>query len=335
MSDWTDGDWTDSHAQLHGLLRSRPLLPADSRILIAVSGGQDSLCLAKLLSDLQPKWRWQLAIVHCDHRWRPDSAANAAHVQQLARQWQLPSFCTAAAEHLSSEAAARAWRYQVFATLAQQQQFTHVVTGHTATDRAETVLYNLLRGSGLAGLQSLTWQRPLSQAAEVQLIRPLLGFTRAQTGHFCQLQQLPVWEDATNRDLSYRRNRIRHELMPYLRSHFNPQVESALAQTAEIFSAEQNYLDAQTEQLYQAIVQLEAASKTWCISRTQFRAAPLALRRRLARRVLLAALPQVPQFEHIEKLVRLAEQPNRSQTDPFPGGLIARVENSLILIAPG
>ncbi|MCY7393590.1 MAG: tRNA lysidine(34) synthetase TilS, partial [Leptolyngbyaceae cyanobacterium CAN_BIN12] len=79
--------WTVLHAHLHQSLKRRLLLKKGSRVLMAVSGGQDSLCLAKLLLDLQPKWGWDLAIAHCDHRWRPDSAANALFVQNLAHQW--------------------------------------------------------------------------------------------------------------------------------------------------------------------------------------------------------------------------------------------------------
>ncbi|MEM8809010.1 MAG: tRNA lysidine(34) synthetase TilS, partial [Cyanobacteria bacterium P01_G01_bin.38] len=159
------------------------------------------------------------------------------------------------------------------------------------------------------------------------------GLTRQETGAFCEAMALPVWEDSTNADLTYRRNRIRRELMPYLRSHFNPQVERTLAQTAELLTAEVAYLEVQTDQLYANLVQRDGA--TWQIERTHFRQAPLALQRRLARRVLLEAMPEAPQFDHVEKLVKLAHQPNRSQTDPFPGGITARVEGTVVVVGSG
>ncbi|MBD1942111.1 tRNA lysidine(34) synthetase TilS, partial [Coleofasciculus sp. FACHB-712] len=156
--------WTPLHAQLHRILRDRHLLPRNQPLLVAVSGGQDSLCLIKLLLDLQPKWGWHLGIAHCDHRWRPDSQANANHVEQLARTWQVSYYLETASEMLSisSEAAARQWRYQALSAIAQTNNFPYIVTGHTASDRAETLLYNLMRGSGADGLQALTWQRPLT-----------------------------------------------------------------------------------------------------------------------------------------------------------------------------
>jgi tRNA(Ile)-lysidine synthase len=87
MSD--SASWTPLHAQLHRTLKVRQLLPSGQRLLVAVSGGQDSLCLIKLLLDLQPKWGWDLAIAHCDHGWRSDSADNAKYIKQLAQFWQV------------------------------------------------------------------------------------------------------------------------------------------------------------------------------------------------------------------------------------------------------
>jgi tRNA(Ile)-lysidine synthase len=177
-------DWTELHARLHRTLRQRQLLPAHQRLLVAVSGGQDSLCLVQLLLDLRAHWHWQLAIAHCNHRWRPDSDDNAAHVQSLAQNWQLPYYSATATDLKATEAAARKWRYEVLTQIAQAQGYSTVVTGHTQSDRAETLIYNLLRGSGMEGLQALAWQREL--APNLGLVRPLLEVTRSETEQFCQ-----------------------------------------------------------------------------------------------------------------------------------------------------
>ncbi|MEO0539842.1 MAG: tRNA lysidine(34) synthetase TilS [Cyanobacteria bacterium P01_A01_bin.105] len=321
--------WLPAHAKLHTALRESVLLPRNAHLLVAVSGGQDSLCLAQLLLDLREKWGWQVGLAHCDHRWQDESAANARHVQQWAKPWQVPCYVETAVTPPASEAAARQWRYQVFEALAKERGYTHVVTGHTATDRAETLLYNLLRGSGTDGLKALAASRPLAPSApELTLVRPLLAFTRADTGAVCQTLDLPVWEDATNQDLRYRRNRIRQELMPYLRSHFNPNVEATLAQTANILTADVAYLQAQTQQLYSQVV--ETVIDGWHIHRLPFRQAPLALQRRVARRLLQLALERQPSFEHIEKIVALADAPNLSQTDPFPGKVMAQIRGEVL-----
>jgi tRNA(Ile)-lysidine synthase len=328
--------WTPLHAKIHRTIRSRHLFERNQRLLVAVSGGQDSLCLIKLLLDLQSKWGWDLGIAHCDHRWRSDSEANAKHVENLAKTWGISFYLETANKPINSEAAARDWRYQALSAIAQANNYQYIVTGHTASDRAETLLYNLIRGTGADGLQALTWQRPLTTG--IMLVRPLLEITRSQTEQFCQEFKLPIWEDSTNQDLQYARNRIRQELLPYLRDNFNPQVESALAQTAELLQAEVEYLEKAAQELRDGALGIgdEEDSLTHFLplrlNRRVLQNAPLALQRRVMRQVLQQILTDAPSFEHIEKLTALIIAPNRSQTDPFPGGAIAQVEGDWICL---
>lgn len=332
--------WTRLHASVHQTLRQRQLLAQQRRILIAVSGGQDSLCLAQLLLDLQPKWGWQMAIAHCDHHWPKDEGL-ATHVQQLAHHWSLPFYLKTAAEIGTSEAAARRWRYQVLSELAQAEGYQDVVTGHTKSDRAETVLYNLIRGAGADGLQALTWQRPLAEG--LQLVRPLLEVTRTETFQFCQEQQLPIWEDAYNQDLKYARNRIRQELIPYLKSHFNPQLETALSQTAELLRADVAYLEDAAQELRQQAMApgkgeeqdslLEPCNRaTPRLNRLVLQPASLALQRRVVRQFLATVQKAAPSFEQIEAMTALITAPNRSQTSSLPGGVTAVVEGNWIVM---
>lgn len=326
--------WTFLHTQLHRTLRSRRILPASQRLLVAVSGGQDSLCLIQLLLDLQPKWHWQIAMVNCDHRWRSDSQANADYIEQLANYWQIPFYRETATMIPATEAAAREWRYQVLTEIAQSHNYAYIVTGHTKSDRAETLLYNLIRGSGSDGLQALTWQRPLDSIStnSIILVRPLLEITREQTGNFCQEKSLKIWVDSTNDDLHYARNRIRHEVLPYLQTHFNPQVESHLAQTAELLRSEVNYLEEVTETLFQQVVFWENDSQNPLkINRLVLRQTHEAIKRRVSRKVLEKVMQKSANFEQIEKLTALIDAPNRTQTDPFPGGAIAIVDGEWIV----
>lgn len=335
--------WTPLHARIHQVLRSRHLLSKGQRVLVAVSGGQDSLCLAQLLIDLQPKWAWLLVIAHCDHRWRDDSAANAEHVQQLATQWQLPFYRRVAGEPLPSEAAARQWRYQMLNEMAMQVAAAVIVTGHTATDRAETLLYNLMRGSGMDGLSALTWKRSLNDtdAPDTQcwLVRPLLELTRQETHQFCCDRNLPIWDDTTNQDIRYARNRIRLDVLPYLAKQFNPQIEATLAQTAELLRADVDYLNMQALTLWQQAQDppvntsdISERPAGLVLYRPLLQSAPLALQRRVMRRFLQQVMTTAPTFAHIEKAVALIDAPNRSSTDPFPGGAIAIVHQDWIVI---
>jgi tRNA(Ile)-lysidine synthase len=323
---WTQThEWTPLHDRLQQTLKQRSLLLPQSRVLVAVSGGQDSLCLLKLLLDLQPKWSWTLALAHCNHRWQYDSEA-AVLVRNRAETWQVPYF-EATAEVIShSEAAARSWRYEALKSIAETHAYDVIVTGHTASDRAETLLYNLVRGSGADGLQALTWRRSLTDT--IALVRPLLEITRGETAQFCTHVGLPFWADPHNQNLDYARNRIRLELVPFLQAHLNPQAERALAQTAELLQADVDYLE-------QAAAHLLARSRhptePW-LDRTSLQSAPLSLQRRAIRQFLQAALATAPNFDQIEKFVALISAPNRAQTDPFPGGAIARVQHPWICL---
>jgi len=327
--------WTPLHAHIHTTLRSRQLVGRNDRLLIAVSGGQDSLCLLQLLRDLQPKWNWDLAIAHCDHRWRPDSAENAVHVGRLAARMDLPFYLETARSPVETEAAARSWRYRVLERIACKDGFGAIATGHTASDRAETLLFNLLRGTGADGLQALTWKRPLSP--EIVLVRPLLAVTRSQTAEFCDRFALPIWQDATNHDLKYTRNRIRHELLPYLASHFNPQVERHCAQTAELLRAEVEYLEAVAAQWLQRCLpqyteKVKSPSVKTALNREKLRDCPLALQRRVMRQWWEQWAERSPNFERIEAAIALIDAPNGTCSDPFPGGAIARVSGEWIEI---
>jgi tRNA(Ile)-lysidine synthase len=325
--------WTTLHATVHQTLRQRLLLVKGQAIALAFSAGQDSMCLLQILRDLQPKWGWRVAIAHCNHRWPLDSDANAAHVAQLAQTWNLEHYSFTAPRVLRGEAEGRDWRYEILRELAQTAGFSTVLTAHTASDRAETLLYNLMRGSGMDGLQALAWQRPLDD--QVQLIRPLLGITRQQTGAFCTQHQLPVWEDTMNADLTYRRNQIRLALLPQLRQTFNPQIETTLAKTAEILQAETDYLDRAAQQvLAQAAVLSVPTPLLAALDRQILQQTHLALQRRILRLWLHSHLKIQPNFEQIEKVLALVEGNNGDRTDPLIADIIAAVRHPWLCLYP-
>ena len=235
--------WTSWHHQLHNRLRQKPqLLPAGARLLLAISGGQDSMALLGLLLELQHQHRWTLQLWHGDHGWHANSTTVAAELQKWCNRQDLKlELRRAPGELARTEAAARRWRYDTLEGLARGSG-ADVVTGHTASDRAETMLLQVARGSDLAGLTTLRPVRPLS-ADGPQLRRPLLGFSRADTAAICRDLALPVWEDPSNQSASFARNRIRHEVLPVLEA-LHPGCSRRIAEQAERLSQLQ---DTQTE----------------------------------------------------------------------------------------
>ncbi|MFY8147972.1 MAG: tRNA lysidine(34) synthetase TilS [Prochlorococcaceae cyanobacterium] len=213
--------WSSDHLRLHRLLRRRPeLLPPGSAVLLAVSGGQDSMAMTALLQDLARLHHWRLHLWHGDHGWRPDSARQAQELAEWAGARGLEVHVERAAALPPGEAAARHWRYARLAHWAARLGCSRVATAHTATDRAETLLLHLARGSHRRGLASLRSLRPLEEGEAQKgvplLIRPLLLFSREDTARLCRDLALPVWLDSSNADPRLARNRIRLELLPVL-----------------------------------------------------------------------------------------------------------------------
>jgi len=210
--------WSPLHLRLHRqLLQAPDLLPAGAPLLLALSGGQDSMALLALLRDLRRLHHWPLQLWHGDHGWRAGSADQARALGGWVRSQGLSLHVERWEKPVASEAAARQWRYERLAEASRQLGCQHVVTAHTGSDRAETLLLQLARGSHSRGLASLRRQRPLMEGEQtVLLVRPLLGFSREETGSICEQWQLPIWVDPSNDDQRYSRNRLRAAVMPVL-----------------------------------------------------------------------------------------------------------------------
>jgi len=322
--------WSNYHARLHQVLKDRSILPKNSNILVAVSGGQDSLCLARLILDLQSKWNWEVAIAHCHHNWTLDEGL-PEHIEQICQDWGVKLYLETANSPIpEKEASARKWRYQVLSKIAVNHGFNFVLTGHTKSDRTETFLYNLIRGAGSDGLSSLNWYRPLT--GQVNLVRPLLNFSRQDTLKFCQINHLPIWFDPYNNNKKFSRNRIRLDLIPYLQQQFNSQVENHLAQTAEILRADREYINQQAEELY-----LRIALKPDTINRKKLKDSPLSLQRRVVKKFLAQNLTKMPNFEQIEEIVSLIDAPNKTKSSSLGRSridrkslMVAQVQDDLI-----
>jgi tRNA(Ile)-lysidine synthase len=216
-------------------------------VLVACSGGPDSVALLGLLCLLAPREGWRLAVGHVDHGLRPSSPDEAALVQRLAAEHGLP--CEVDRLQLALgpglPARARHARRAALREQARRQGAAFVALGHTATDQAETMLLHLARGAGLPGLAAMAEHEPWDDGPpgeppapgapeagrEGGWLRPLLALDRAQTRELAERLGLPFVDDPTNHDRTHPRVRMRHELLPALRE-LNPRVEAALARTA-------------------------------------------------------------------------------------------------------
>ena len=227
MSQSTKNDmsWSKWHMRLHKRLKqNKSLLPINSKLLLAISGGQDSMALLKLIIDLKRLHKWQVEIWHGDHQWH----AKSEKIEEELKLWCLNkqiSFHSNKAnkEEVANEEKARNWRYKNLLNKAKLLSSnninfpcTRILTGHTATDRAETIIMNLARGTDLVGLSTLREQRTLEN--NIDLARPLLIFNRNETLEICKEFNLPIWIDPSNENINLTRNKIRKEILPILNS---------------------------------------------------------------------------------------------------------------------
>ena len=269
------------------------------------------MALLALLQDLAPLHGWTLGIWHGDHRWHDGSSRIATELSAWCQQ-RLIHFQVdqAAPGQVPSEASARHWRYERLEQRARDAG-ADVVTGHTATDRAEGVVMNLARGCDIQGLSNLREVRPLSRVSPdgPRLRRPLLQFTRADTAEICTTLQLPIWLDPSNADQSLERNRIRHQVMPVL-EELHPGCEQRIANLSERFS---QLRDTQAGLCELALLKL---SNTEGLNRQAFRDLDHpTCRVLLAEWLRQAAVPHITSNKLEELSHRLRTGPGNGQSD--------------------
>ena len=232
--------------------RRLKLPETDARLVVAVSGGADSVALLLSLNELtkSKKLKIKLYVAHLDHALRKDSKADALWVkalakhlgyESLARRVDVKALAVRSGDNL--EQAARRARYKFLAKVAKEKRAGIVLTAHTMDDQAETVLLNFLRGSGMDGLSGMEPVRPLGEGSETVLARPLLGWARRQdTEKYCRFHEVEFRTDEMNADEKFARVRVRRQLLPQMES-FNPKIVEGLARTAELLREDSAALD--------------------------------------------------------------------------------------------
>ncbi len=267
------------------IIRQHQLLQAQDHVLVAVSGGADSLALLHVLLSLRERLQLECHVVTLDHQLRGQAGAeDAEYVEQFCRthnvsctRGQADVQAVSRANKVSIEEAARIARYQFIAQVAEQHHIQIVATGHHAGDQAETVLLHLLAGTGAKGLKGMSIKGNVPYAPHLTLIRPLLSISRSTIEDYCRFHDLTPREDATNQDTDYLRNRIRHELTPVLQT-YNPQIEVTLNRLAEAMHVDEAYMSAQMDEKLTPYEMFQEGRLQ--ISRQVFRACHPALQRR-------------------------------------------------------
>ena len=328
------------------------LLPPGVPVVVAVSGGPDSLALMDILNQLSPRYRWELHVAHLHHGIRgADADADARFVQTIAKRMSLPFHLgkedvpkLASESHTSVEEAARQARYRFLARVAHEIGASRIALGHHMDDQVETVLMHFLRGSGLAGLRGML---PISPMEEMRLdsipgqppdttglflVRPMLSIPHEELVAYCESRGLEPRFDRSNLDTTYYRNRLRHELIPVLET-YNPKIKEIIFRSSQIFADDYDLLHLLVLEAWEKVVMAE--SETEIVLSLQ---AWKELHPSLQRSVLREAIHRLRRslrninWAHVETARKVGLKGETGSRAPLPEGLALLVEYGKIII---
>jgi tRNA(Ile)-lysidine synthase len=317
-------------------IAERSLWKPGEPILVAVSGGPDSVALLDALMQVRDGSSG-VKVCHLNHRLRGRASdEDAEFVRELAAKYHVPAaICErdvrqmAHQRNISVEMAARAARLEVFREVAQSTGIWKVALAHTADDQAETVLLRLIRGAGREGLSAM---EPLTAFdGKLALVRPMLTVWRREVMEYLRERQLSFREDDTNRDERILRNRVRHKLLPMMESEFGGGVKEALRRAADIFGEEERFLETLSEQRLRQVQRGER------LELTELLKADVALQRRMLRRWLQQRLRcSGLTMERLEAVLRLASHGGGTSGVEVGGGhWVARIYDQLVFVGRG
>lgn len=304
---------------------ARALIPERAKVLVAVSGGADSMALLRLLHGAARTPRWGLAVAHLDHGLRRGSRADRRFVEDAAVALGLPflsdrrEVATLRRRDESPEEAARRVRRAFLREVAEETGASRIALGHTLDDQAETVLLRLARGAGPTALSGMSPDGP------GPFVRPLLEIAREDLRGWLARRKIPFREDPSNRRLEIDRNRVRRKVLPALRE-INPAAARHLAEAAARSRDDALWLDAEAERRLGKGIACDARALA---------SLPTALAGRAARLLLLRAGcdPRRISVRHVEALLSLAAGPGRAGLD-LPSGVVAKRRGREIAIGP-
>ncbi|MDO5689246.1 MAG: tRNA lysidine(34) synthetase TilS [Tissierellia bacterium] len=311
------------------LIQTRSIVPGD-RVVLGVSGGVDSMVMLDLFHRLQDQWELSLVIAHINHLTRgTESDGDEALVKRIAEQLGHPfalrreSMPKMAQElKISEEDAGRRIRYGFFQELVMKQPGTLLCVAHNQDDQVETILLNILRGTGLEGLCGM-------QPQSGHLLRPLLHFSRAQIEAYADEKEVAYREDSSNQSNDYRRNALRNQLLPQLREQFNPAVDQALLRLSEHARGELEILESWTQSTMEQITKGQGEDFIeWDLQ--GFRSLSSPEQQRLIRFGITQLMGSTKGFDsvHIEEFLRTAKRKTGKQTSL--GGLQLYVESDTL-----
>lgn len=277
------------------------LIKDEDKVVVGVSGGPDSICLLNVLHEL----KYNICVAHINHGLRENAVIDEKFVTDFCKSINVPCFVKRVKlkENLSGmtlEEAGRKVRYDFFHEVMEKENCTKIATAHNSNDNAETVIMNIIRGSGMSGLKGIEPSR------DDVIVRPLIECTRKEIEKYCLNKNLNPRHDESNDETIYTRNKIRLELIPYIEKNINSNVVSNINRMSEIISDEERFIKEQVDISYEACMVKEFDDKLVC-NLKEFNKLDNVIKRRLIIKFIIKVLGNAKDIErvHIEDILKL------------------------------
>lgn len=287
------------------------LIESGDKIVIGVSGGPDSMCLLNLLNNIRKDklngLSFDICVAHINHMIRKEADSETKYVEEYCNNNDIPIYIKRAdvikisqEEKLGLEEAGRNVRYAFFEEVLKKTDSNKIAIAHNLNDRAETVLMNLIRGSGPLGLKGIEPKR------NDIYIRPLIQIDRKDIEEYCNKENLNPKFDESNKDNTYTRNKIRNLLIPYIKDEFNPNVIESITKLAEIMTDEQNYLEKIVNNIYTEIL-IEENKEEIILDLKGFNKQDIVIKRKIILYTINKLFKTTKNIEkiHIEDIIKL------------------------------
>ncbi len=272
------------------------------KILVGVSGGPDSISLLNILYELG----FNLCVAHINHGIRESADNDEKFVLNFCKEKNIPCFIKKVKlkeidTDMTLEELGRKIRYEFFFEIMKQEKCTRIATAHNANDNAETVIMNIIRGTGMTGLKGIDTRREV-------IVRPIINITRKEIEEYCESENLNPCHDETNDETLYTRNKIRLELIPYIEKNINSNIINNINRMSELISSEEEYISRNVDKEYKECIVEETSGKLVC-NLKKFNKLDNVIKRRLIIKFIAKAIGNTKDIErvHIEDILKLCE----------------------------
>lgn len=244
--------------KVKSFIKENNLIEDNDKILVALSGGPDSVCLLHILHSLKDELNLTIGAAHVNHMLRDEALSDELYVEQLCEELSIPCYVAkidindiSKKLNISHEMAGRDERYKFFESISNQYGYNKIAIAHNANDQAETVIMRMMRGTGLEGLGGIRAKRG------EKIIRPILAISREEIESYCDEKELKPRIDKTNLENIYSRNKVRLDILPYMKENFNEDIIETLNRMASILQKDDEYINKQCDKAFKEYCRLE------------------------------------------------------------------------------